>query len=76
MTIRETVTHNTGAAAPVAFLLFVVFLVLKLTHVIGWSWWLVTVPLWGPSAAVLAVVAVLFAIGALFLGLAKLAEHL
>ena len=27
--------------------LFVVFLVLKLTHVIEWSWWLVTAPLWG-----------------------------
>jgi hypothetical protein len=28
-------------------LLFVVFLVLKLTGVIGWSWWWVTAPLWG-----------------------------
>ena len=26
--------------------LFVVFLVLKLTHVINWSWWWVTAPLW------------------------------
>jgi len=26
--------------------LFVVFLVLKLTGVITWSWWLVTMPLW------------------------------
>jgi hypothetical protein len=27
--------------------LFVIFLVLKLTGLITWSWWLVTLPLWG-----------------------------
>ena len=26
--------------------LFIVFLVLKLTNVINWSWWWVTSPLW------------------------------
>jgi len=30
--------------------LFLVFLVLKLTHVIAWSWWWVTAPLWIPLA--------------------------
>lgn len=35
---------------------------LKLCGVIGWSWWLVTLPSWGPIAACLAValVAVIF----------------
>ena len=33
-----------------AFLLFLVFLVLKLTAVIDWSWWWVTAPLWIPIA--------------------------
>lgn len=28
-------------------LLFIVFLVLKLTGQINWSWWWVTAPLWG-----------------------------
>lgn len=28
-------------------LLFITFLVLKLTNVIDWSWWWVTAPLWG-----------------------------
>jgi len=37
-------------------LLFVVFLVLKLTHVIDWSWWWVTAPLWIPLALVVVVV--------------------
>ena len=34
-------------------LLFLVFLVLKLTKVIDWSWWWITAPLWGPIAALL-----------------------
>lgn len=33
-------------------LLFLVFLVLKLTNVITWSWWWVTSPLWLPLAIV------------------------
>lgn len=31
-------------------LLFITFLVLKLTKVIDWSWWWITAPLWGPFA--------------------------
>lgn len=30
------------------FLLFLVFLVLKLCKIITWSWWWVTAPLWIP----------------------------
>lgn len=36
--------------------LFVVFLVLKLTGQIDWSWWWVTAPLWGTIALVFIVV--------------------
>jgi uncharacterized membrane protein len=44
-------------------LLFITFLVLKLTEVINWSWWWVTAPLWGPIALVIifAAVAIIFA---------------
>ena len=35
--------------------LFLVFLVLKLAGVIFWSWWWVTIPLWGPVAIMLAI---------------------
>lgn len=35
--------------------LFIVFLVLKLTSVIDWSWWWVTAPLWAGLALVLAI---------------------
>lgn len=33
--------------------LFIVFLVLKLVGVIGWSWWWVTAPLWIPLGLIL-----------------------
>lgn len=36
-------------------ILFIVFLVLKLTETIDWSWWWVTAPLWIPVALVVAV---------------------
>lgn len=35
-------------------ILFVVFLILKLTGHIDWSWWWVTSPLWIPIAIVIA----------------------
>ena len=31
-------------------ILFIVFLILKLTKTIDWSWWWVTAPLWIPVA--------------------------
>ena len=42
--------------------MFLVFLTLKLIGAIDWSWWIVTSPLWGPYAVILAIMAVLFAI--------------
>ena len=27
---------------------FIIFLILKVTNIIAWSWWWVTAPLWGP----------------------------
>lgn len=46
-------------------ILFVVFLILKLTGHIDWSWWWVTSPLW-ISFAILTIV---FVIGAIIIGL-------
>lgn len=40
-------------------ILFVVFLVLKLTGFIDWSWWWVTAPLWIPFALVIGIAAVM-----------------
>ncbi len=47
--------------------LFLVFLVLKLTGVIAWSWWWITAPLWIPFALLFA----LFAVGGLLVGLSE-----
>jgi len=49
-------------------ILFVVFLILKLTGHIDWSWWWVTSPLWIPIVIVL----VFLVIVALILGLKEL----
>jgi hypothetical protein len=48
------------------FLLFLVFLVLKLTEVIAWSWWWVTAPLWIPFAILAAACLVIFLIYLVF----------
>ena len=45
--------------------LFFIFLVLKLTHYIDWSWWWVTSPIWIPGAIVLGGF-ILFGLGLLF----------
>lgn len=45
-------------------LLAVLFIALKLTEVIDWSWWLVLAPLWVPFALVaLILIAALFLFG-------------
>ena len=47
-------------------ILFVVFLVLKLTEVIDWSWWWVTAPLWIPIGFVIALTVLLGVLSAIF----------
>jgi hypothetical protein len=46
--------------------LFLVFLVLKLTHYIDWSWWWVTAPLWIAFALTVLMLVVFGAGAALF----------
>jgi len=42
--------ENTSSGMGIGMILFIVFLVLKLTGTIDWSWWWVTSPLWIPLA--------------------------
>ena len=42
--------ENTSSGIGIGMVLFIVFLVLKLTGTIDWSWWWVTSPLWIPLA--------------------------
>ena len=53
-------------------LLFLLFLGLKLTNQIDWSWWWVTAPLWGPIVIVLGFVLIVILIVFLILGMALL----
>ena len=46
-------------------ILFFIFLIMKLTHYIDWSWWWVTAPLWVPITVVLGILAVCAVIGGL-----------
>lgn len=55
-------TNSNSSGVGLAGLTFLVFLVLKLTHVIDWSWWWVTAPLWIPFGLVVAVVVIGFPI--------------
>jgi hypothetical protein len=41
-------SNNSSNGLGIGTVLFIVFMVLKLTHVIDWSWWWVTAPLWAP----------------------------
>ena len=50
--------HKSMATNGLGFfeVLFLVFLVLKLTDVITWSWWFVTMPVYIPLAIVLIII--------------------
>lgn len=54
--------NKNAAAGDVGFasILFFIFLVLKLTGVISWSWWWVTSPLWISLALAVLTLAILF----------------
>ena len=54
---EKRIVISSGITFPM--LLFLVFLVLKLTNVITWSWWWVTAPLWVGPATILAFLIVL-----------------
>ena len=46
---------NASSGIGISGVLFIVFLVLKLTETIDWSWWWVTAPLWIPWGLLLIV---------------------
>jgi len=49
----ESSASTTGSGLSLSTVVFVVFLVLKLTNNIDWSWWWVTSPLWIPLSLLL-----------------------
>lgn len=67
-------TQTTTKSGGVSFagLLFLLFLGLKLTNQIDWSWWWVTAPLWAPLALVLGFALIVIIIAFLIAGVALL----
>ncbi len=63
-------SKNSSGGIGIATVLFLIFLVLKLTKVITWSWWWVFSPLW-ISLGVVLVVFVLWALVLIVLNLRK-----
>ena len=59
MEIRSIVSKNTSSGIRIGMVLFIVFLVLKLTGTIDWSWWWVTSPLWIPLVLTVAILSVI-----------------
>lgn len=57
---NEDKSTNISTNGGIGFLgaLTILFIALKLTHVIDWSWWWVLSPIWIPVAVVLGIIAV------------------
>lgn len=47
-------------------LLTILFIGLKLTGYITWSWWWVLAPMWGPLAVVIVILLLVFVLAAIF----------
>ena len=48
-------SDNNKSRLALGDVLFIVFLILKLTNTINWSWWWVTAPLWMPFAFIIVI---------------------
>lgn len=59
---------NNSKGIGVLSLLGVVFVTLKLTGFIDWSWWWVTVPFWGGAAIIIAILLVIVFFSAIVSG--------
>lgn len=60
--MAEATSNNNAGGGTVMGLLGVAFVVLKLCHVINWSWWWVTAPFWGPIVLVLIILLIFAAV--------------
>lgn len=56
---------KSSSETSIAGLLGVAFIVLKLTHVIDWSWWWVTLPFWGWISIVMVILVIWLIVKAL-----------
>jgi hypothetical protein len=52
--------NNNSGGLSLATILFLIFLILKLTNYIDWSWWWVTSPLWISAIFVILIISIVF----------------
>jgi len=57
---EDKVTVKTGPSIGIFGLMFLIFMVLKLTGHIGWSWFWVTAPLWMPISFMVLILLIIF----------------
>lgn len=57
--MKKRITRNMRVAAILACV-SATLAALKLTGVIGWTWWWIAAPLWLPGAMVIGIIAVMF----------------
>lgn len=62
MTTEQAMVTNKGGIG-MGMVLFLIFMVLKLTDLIDWSWWWVTAPLWIPTGLMLGIAVIGAVIG-------------
>jgi hypothetical protein len=58
MSDKKTTSNGLG----IGMILFLIFMTLKLTGHITWSWWWVTAPLWIPISAAVLIMGIAFLI--------------
>ena len=61
---QKMATNNTSSSGGIGIcgMLFILFLALKLTGYITWSWWWVTSPLWIPAGIAIVILLIMITI--------------
>jgi hypothetical protein len=62
---RNTSSSSSSSGIGFAGLLTIVFIVLKLLHKIGWSWWWVVSPLWIGAALAIVIIGLVLGVAAI-----------
>ena len=70
--MKKTINLTNGTSGiGLSTVLFLIFLVLKLTHTINWSWWWVFAPIWAGPALILVIVIIGALLSLLTIGTSK-----
>ena len=68
-------SSTTKRGSSLSITIFIVFLILKLTGAITWSWWWVTCPLWIGLAVWIGSIFIMLCVTAILLGIAYIIKN-